>query len=71
MAVSRKGLGRPMLTRSIELRSAALRPLHLEQIRLLRDWRASQDQGVDAAPALLPRLLQVVNAIASGLGTTG
>jgi phosphoenolpyruvate carboxylase len=63
---------RPVLARSIELRSAALRPLHLEQVRLLRQWRDAQRQGDEAAAsALLSRLLLVVNAIASGLGTTG
>ncbi|MGZ9033688.1 MAG: phosphoenolpyruvate carboxylase [Rhodospirillales bacterium] len=63
---------RPTLTRSIELRSPALRVLHHQQIRLIRDWRAAQQQGDDAAAeGLLPRLLLLVNATASGLGTTG
>lgn len=63
---------RPTLTRSIEMRSPALRVLHHQQIRLIGDWRAAQRQGDEAAAeALLPRLLLLVNAIASGLGTTG
>ncbi len=63
---------RPTLTRSIELRSPALRVLHHQQIGLIRQWREAQRQGDEAAAeALLPRLLLLVNAIASGLGTTG
>lgn len=63
---------RPTLTRSIEMRSPAMRVLHHQQIRLIRDWRAAQRRGDEAgAEALLPRLLLLVNAIASGLGTTG
>lgn len=65
---------RPTLSRSIALRAAALGALHREQIRLLRDWRAAQQgEGADPgrAEVLLGRLLLVVNAIASGLGTTG
>jgi len=63
---------RPTLTRSIELRSPALRVLHHQQIGLIRQWREAQRRGDEgAAEALLPRLLLLVNAIASGLGTTG
>ena len=54
------------------MRSPAMRVLHHQQIRLIRDWRAAQRRGDEAgAEALLPRLLLLVNAIASGLGTTG
>jgi phosphoenolpyruvate carboxylase len=63
---------RPTLMRSIALRSDALRTLHLDQIRLLRDWRKARDAGDEAtAGALLTRLLVLVNALACGLGTTG
>lgn len=63
---------RPTLTRSIEMRSPALRVLHHQQIRLIFQWRRAQRDGDEAgAEALLPRLLLLVNAIASGLGTTG
>jgi phosphoenolpyruvate carboxylase len=63
---------RPTLTRSIEMRSPALRVLHHQQIGLIKAWRRAQRDGDDAgAEALLPRLLLLVNAIASGLGTTG
>jgi hypothetical protein len=39
---------------------------------MLREWRELRQVGdVDAASALLTRLLLSVNAIASGLGGTG
>jgi phosphoenolpyruvate carboxylase len=63
---------RPVLTRSISLRAPALRTLHRRQIRLLHDWRSARSQGdQQSEEALLSRLLLIVNAIASGLGTTG
>jgi phosphoenolpyruvate carboxylase len=63
---------RPILSRSIGLRAPALRPLHLQQIRLLKEWRQARQQRDDAAAVeRLPDLLLIVNAIASGLGTTG
>lgn len=56
----------------VSLRSEALRVLHRQQITLLRQWRALRRRGeVAEAEALLPHLLLTVNAIASGLGTTG
>ncbi|MBL8660380.1 MAG: phosphoenolpyruvate carboxylase [Rhodospirillales bacterium] len=63
---------RPTLTRSIRMRTPALSILHRQQIRLIAEWRAAQERGdEEAAAALLARLLLLVNAIASGLGTTG
>ncbi len=63
---------RPTLTRSIRMRTPALSVLHRQQIRFIADWRAAQERGdEEAAAALLSRLLLLVNAIASGLGTTG
>ncbi len=63
---------RPNVQRMIELRSEGLRILHTQQIRLLRRWRSYHRTGeTKLADALLPQLLLTVNAIASGLGTTG
>ncbi len=46
--------------------------LHGQQIELLQTWRALQDRDEhDAADAMLPELLLSINAIASGLRTTG
>jgi phosphoenolpyruvate carboxylase len=56
---------RPNISRTLELRAPALRPLHERQIDLLREWRRSGDD------ALLGELLLTVNAIAGGLGSTG
>lgn len=63
---------RPRLLKTVSLRNEALRILHHEQIRLLGDWRAAvvaSDSG--AAQRALNPLLISVNAIASGLKTTG
>jgi phosphoenolpyruvate carboxylase len=57
---------RPNISRTLELREPALRPLHERQIGLIRDWRADPDNE-----ALLSELLVTVNAIAGGLGSTG
>lgn len=63
---------RPNVQRMIELRSDGLRILHRQQIELLKTWRAYMKMGETAqAESMTPRLLLTVNAIASGLGTTG
>ncbi|QIF00815.1 phosphoenolpyruvate carboxylase [Roseimicrobium sp. ORNL1] len=63
---------RPRMWRTLELRAAALRTLHQQQIDLLREWRGLLKNGdEDAANDLLPEVLLSVNAIASGLRTTG
>ncbi|MGC9452346.1 MAG: phosphoenolpyruvate carboxylase [Oceanipulchritudo sp.] len=60
---------RPRFHKTLQDREKGLNILHHEQIRLLRQWRAckSGKQRND----LLPDLLLTVNAIASGLRTTG
>jgi phosphoenolpyruvate carboxylase len=63
---------RPRMAKTLEIREAPLRVLHLQQIALLRDWRSHLASGhPEAADALLPKLLLSINAIASGLRTTG
>lgn len=63
---------RPRLSRTLALRAAPLRVLHLQQIALLRRWRGELRQGNEpAAQAVFPELLLTINAIASGLRTTG
>ncbi len=63
---------RPRMWKTLELRAAALRTLHQQQIDLLRAWRGLLKSGDDAAAnELLPEVLLSVNAIASGLRTTG
>ena len=62
---------RPRMVRTLKLRDARLRVLHNQQIDLLRRWRPLRETDSAAADALLPQLLLNVNAIASGLRTTG
>ena len=63
---------RPRAAKTLALRADALRILHREQIELLARWRALQAADDEAgAKRMLPELLLSVNAIASGLRTTG
>jgi phosphoenolpyruvate carboxylase len=62
---------RPRLTRLVALREEGLQRLHTQQIALLGTWRAQQSAGDDASRDTLLKLLLTVNAIASGLRTTG
>jgi phosphoenolpyruvate carboxylase len=63
---------RPRMLRTLKLRADALRVLHLQEIHLLKKWRGFRNAGDEAAAeAMLPDLLLSINAIASGLRTTG
>ena len=63
---------RPNIQRMMNLRSSGLRVLHYQQIDLLKMWRSYHCmQQTREAEQLIPQLLLTVNAIASGLGTTG
>ncbi|MDK2972946.1 MAG: phosphoenolpyruvate carboxylase [Candidatus Sumerlaeota bacterium] len=63
---------RPRMLRTIGLRDSGLRRLHELQVGLLREWRGHVAAGRDKeADAMLPTVLLSVNAIASGLRTTG
>ena len=63
---------RPRFMKTLELRAQALRVLHQQQIALLKRWRAVSAIGDQSqADAMLPDLLLSINAIASGLRTTG
>ncbi|MEP6673193.1 MAG: phosphoenolpyruvate carboxylase [Chthoniobacter sp.] len=63
---------RPRMLRTLKLRAEALRVLHLQEIHLLTKWRACRAAGDEAAAEnMLPDLLLSINAIASGLRTTG
>jgi len=58
--------------RMIEFRSERLKPLHQLQIEQLKTWRELKNSGDEKKAAeRLPEMLLVLNAIASGLGTTG
>ncbi len=63
---------RPRMAKTLDIREAPLHVLHQQQIALLREWRGHvARENSEAAEALLPKLLLSINAIASGLRTTG
>jgi phosphoenolpyruvate carboxylase len=62
---------RPRMWKTLRLRDGRLQVLHRQQIRLLRQWRAARAASHPDADRLLPEVLLNVNAIASGLRTTG
>jgi phosphoenolpyruvate carboxylase len=56
----------------LSLRDPGLKVLHRQQLELLTEWRACRRAGdTAAADKLIIPLLVTVNAIASGLRTTG
>ena len=62
---------RPRMTKTLALRSEGLKALHRHQISLLRRWRAACVAQSPEKDRLLPQVLLGINAIASGLRTTG
>lgn len=62
---------RPRFSKTLRLREEPLRLLHEAQIRQLRQWRALAASDPRRADAAFPDLLLTINAIASGLRTTG
>ncbi len=59
---------RPNVNQMLTMRQPGLRVLHHQQINLLKQWRTGSDANKEE---ILPQLLLTVNAIASGLRTTG
>lgn len=63
---------RPRLAFTLAIREQPLSELHTQQLELLRTWRAKVTAGDhEAAEAIIPDLLVSINAVASGLRTTG
>ncbi len=62
---------RPRLARVLKLRQPGLERLHRRQIELLRQWRSHERTDDAASDPTFIELLVTVNAIASGLRTTG
>jgi phosphoenolpyruvate carboxylase len=63
---------RPRMAKTLTIREAPLAILHRQQISLLKDWRnAIKNNNLERAEEILPKLLLSINAIASGLRTTG
>ncbi len=68
----RSGDRRPRFTMTHQIRADALLALHVQQVTLLRQWRLAREaQDQLAADHLFSDLLVCINAIASGLRTTG
>lgn len=63
---------RPRMSKTLDIREEPLKILHRQQVELLKEWRAlKDDQKEQEAEALFPKILLSINAIASGLRTTG
>lgn len=63
---------RPRMYKMIELRSKRLKPLHHLQIEQMKTWRRLKKEGMEnEAESMLPDMLLVLNAISSGLESTG
>jgi phosphoenolpyruvate carboxylase len=63
---------RPRMAKTLAIREAPLKVLHRQQIAILQDWRelVANDREADAE-TMFPKMLLSINAIASGLRTTG
>jgi phosphoenolpyruvate carboxylase len=63
---------RPRFTKTLEIRADGLRALHVQQVGLLRTWRQAMAAGASSdADRLFADVMVSINAIASGLRTTG
>jgi phosphoenolpyruvate carboxylase len=63
---------RPRMHKTLEIREEPLKVLHKQQVELISDWRALKAEGKEEeAEALYPKILLSINAISSGLRTTG
>ena len=62
---------RPRMGKTLLLRASALALLHEQQIKTIKEWREARESNPAKAEELLPRVLLSINAIASGLRTTG
>jgi phosphoenolpyruvate carboxylase len=63
---------RPRLAYTLDIREEPLHVLHVQQVNLLRNWRAHLQAGeTEIADGMLPDMLISINALASGLRTTG
>jgi phosphoenolpyruvate carboxylase len=63
---------RPRMAFTLSIREAPLEVLHAQQVSLLREWRGLLAAGdIPSADAMIPDLLISINAVASGLRTTG
>lgn len=63
---------RPRFAMTHQIRADGLLALHVQQVQLLKDWRnALASDDMKPADRLFADLMVSINAIASGLRTTG
>jgi phosphoenolpyruvate carboxylase len=63
---------RPRFTKTLQIRADGLRALHVQQVGLLRTWRQAMAAGSNSdTDRLFADVMLSINAIASGLRTTG
>jgi phosphoenolpyruvate carboxylase len=63
---------RPRMSKTLDIREEPLQLLHKQQVKLITEWRALKEANKDKeAEKLFPRILLSINAISSGLRTTG
>ncbi|WP_035612019.1 phosphoenolpyruvate carboxylase [Haloferula sp. BvORR071] len=63
---------RPRMAKTLAIREAPLKVLHHQQIAILKQWRELVAAEKEAeAESMFPKMLLSINAIASGLRTTG
>jgi len=63
---------RPRMYHTLQIREKALDVLHRQQVALIKEWRGLLKAGeTEAAEIMFPKILLSINAISSGLRTTG
>ncbi len=63
---------RPRMSKTLAIREEPLKVLHHQQVALIKQWRALKAEGKEEeAETLFPKILLSINAISSGLRTTG
>jgi len=64
---------RPRMSKTLGIREEPLKLLHKQQISLMKQWRTLKAEGKEEEEAeqLFPKILLSINAISSGLRTTG
>lgn len=63
---------RPRMSKTLAIREEPLKVLHNQQVQLIKQWRALKAEGKEEeAESLFPKILLSINAISSGLKTTG
>lgn len=66
------GSRRPRMSKTLDIREAPLKVLHHQQVGLIKEWRKLKSEEKDTeAEILYPKILLSINAISSGLRTTG